>query len=136
MKSSMGPGPQHLAPQHLAPLLVAHREARALAEIARHEIDALIVTSPTNIRWLTGFSGSNATVVVYDADITLFTDSRYADRAPVELAAAASSAEIVIARATLGDEIQELLGRCRVGRARGRTRELGTTTPDWRGMAS
>ena len=90
MKSSMGPGPQHLAPQnlapqHLAPLLVAHREARALAEIARHEIDALIVTSPTNIRWLTGFSGSNATVVVYDADITLFTDSRYADRAPVEL---------------------------------------------------
>ena len=116
MKSSMGPEPQNLAPQNLAPqdlapLLVTDREARALAEIDRHEIDALIVTSPTNIRWLTGFSGSNATVVVYDADITLFTDSRYADRAPVELGAAASSAEIVIARATLGDEIQELLGR-------------------------
>ena len=89
---------------------VSKREQRVLALLDTREIDALIVTSPTNIRWLTGFAGSNATVVVYDGDITFFTDTRYADRAPQELAAAASSAHVVIARATLGDEIREVAG--------------------------
>ena len=95
----------------LPPIQVVEREQRAAASLAAHELDALVVTSPTNIRWLTGFAGSAATVLLHDGEVTLFTDSRYADRAPVELAAAASNADIVIARATLGDEVQELAGR-------------------------
>ena len=88
---------------------VGTREQRAHAQLDGHELDALIITSPTNIRWLTGFAGSNATVVLAHGEVTLFTDSRYADRAPVELAAVNSSAEVVIARETLGDEVRELL---------------------------
>lgn len=95
----------------LPPINVAEREQRVLQSVATNELDALIVTSPTNIRWLTGFAGSAATVLVHDGEITLFTDSRYTDRAPVELQAAGSSADIVIARATLGDEVRDLAGR-------------------------
>jgi len=95
----------------LPPLTVIEREHRVAQALAAHELDALIITSPTNIRWLTGFAGSAATALVHDAEITLFTDSRYTDRAPVELDAASSSADIVIARATLGDEVRALAGR-------------------------
>lgn len=94
----------------LSKISVAAREPRVWDELAVAEVDALIVTSPTNIRWLTGFAGSNATVVLYDDQITLFTDSRYADRAPQELQAAGSSADVVIARDKLGDEIRDLAG--------------------------
>jgi Xaa-Pro aminopeptidase len=93
----------------LPPVNVARREARAQAAVAATNTDAMIVTGLSNIRWLTGFAGSNATVLLTDDRITLFTDSRYADRAPRELAEADSSAEIVIARADLGARVAERL---------------------------
>ncbi len=99
-----------LSSQRTLPAIdVTEREARVHRQLDGHEIDGLIVTSPSNIRWLTGFAGSSATVVVCDGEITLFTDSRYTDRAPNELQAVASSADIVIARATLGDEVRDVL---------------------------
>lgn len=89
---------------------VAEREKAARSLLEPRELDALIVTSPTNIRWLTGFAGSSATVVLTTSGVTLLTDSRYAERAPVELAAAASTAAVVVARATLGDEVAKIVG--------------------------
>jgi len=94
----------------LSPIDVSPRELQAYERLVAHEVDALVVTSPTNIRWLTGFAGSNATVVVFDNEVTLFTDNRYADRAPAELAGAGSSAQVGIASTELGDEVQDLLG--------------------------
>ena len=48
--------------------------------------DALVVTTPTNIRYLTGFTGSNGFVVVSaDGPTTLVTDRRYEERAAEEL---------------------------------------------------
>ena len=96
-------------PVSLPPVSVARREARAQAAVAATNTDAMIVTGLSNIRWLTGFAGSNATVLLTDDRITLFTDSRYADRAPRELTEAGSSAEIVIARADLGARVAERL---------------------------
>lgn len=93
----------------LPPVSVGTREARAQVAVAETNADAMIVTGLSNIRWLTGFAGSNATVLLADDRITLFTDSRYADRAPRELTEAHSSAEIVIARADLGARIAERL---------------------------
>ena len=61
-------------------------------------------TDLTNIRWLTGFTGSNGVLVVgLDADdrpAALVTDGRYARQAPVELAEAGCSdrVEVMIAR--------------------------------------
>ncbi len=51
---------------------------KALAKrVASEHIDALVVTSLPNIRYLTGFSGSSALVVVTPAEIHLVTDFRY-----------------------------------------------------------
>jgi Xaa-Pro aminopeptidase len=50
---------------------------------------ALVVSDLTNVRWLTGFTGSNGWVVVDDlGHVTLVTDGRYGQQAERQLAAA------------------------------------------------
>jgi Xaa-Pro aminopeptidase len=44
-------------------------------------IEALLVTNLTNVRYLTGFEGSNGMVLVTPSGVTFFSDSRYAARA-------------------------------------------------------
>jgi Xaa-Pro aminopeptidase len=62
-------------------------------------LDALVVTDLVNVRWLTGFTGSAATVVVLaDGTISLVTDGRYAERAEAELRAAGSRAAVGVGR--------------------------------------
>ena len=51
-------------------------------------IDALLVSDLTNIRWLTGFSGSNGWVLLDRDQLTLVTDGRYGVQAAHQLAAA------------------------------------------------
>lgn len=51
--------------------------------MAEH-LDALAVTSVPNARYLTGFSGSSALVVVSQRDVTLLTDFRYETQAAGE----------------------------------------------------
>ena len=45
------------------------------------DIDALLVTNLTNVRYLTGFSGSNGQVLLTDERAHFFSDGRYAARA-------------------------------------------------------
>ncbi len=47
------------------------------ARLAAEHIDALVITSLPNIRYLTGFSGSSALVVMTESEIHLVTDFRY-----------------------------------------------------------
>lgn len=94
----------------LPPVTVEHREARVIETLVQQGLEALIVTTPSNIRWLTGFSGSAATVVVTADRIELFTDHRYADRAPLELESAASSASVTVAIHDLGARVAEVTG--------------------------
>lgn len=93
---------------------VRGREQRLVEAIAGSDVDALIITTPSNIRWLTGFAGSNGLVIGDGDSLTLFTDSRYADRAPVELEHVGSSARVVIERAKLGSAVQEAMGESTV----------------------
>jgi len=77
---------------------VAGRAARLRAGLEPAGCDALLVTHLTNIRYLTGFTGSAAALVV-DADGLLFiTDGRYDEQAHGELASAGVSARIAIGR--------------------------------------
>jgi Xaa-Pro aminopeptidase len=52
-------------------------------------LDALLVTSRPNIRYLTGFSGSAGVAVATRADLLLVTDFRYAEQARAEAGAVA-----------------------------------------------
>src|SRR5438046_3158823 len=67
------------------------RRARHEALVALLEtegLDALLVTSRPNIRYLTGFSGSAGVAVATRADLLLVTDFRYAEQARAEAAVA------------------------------------------------
>ena len=46
--------------------------------LARADVDGLLVSSLPNIRYLTGFSGSNALLIITPRECVLFTDFRYA----------------------------------------------------------
>lgn len=92
-------GPDPLAPVRsaLPPLRVASRRLRLLHALAdQTNVDAFIVTNLTNVRWLTGFSGSAGFVVVTPSALTLITDGRYEHQAQRELENCGSDAHLVI----------------------------------------
>jgi Xaa-Pro aminopeptidase len=80
----------------LAPLDVAPRLGRLRERLGAAELDALLVTKLANVRYLTGFTGSAATLLV-TGDAALFvTDGRYRERSREELAAAGVDVKIEI----------------------------------------
>lgn len=83
----------------LAPLSVAGRLARLRAALAAvgtegPRPEALVVTTPANIRWLTGFTGSAGVLVVTEDHALLATDGRYRTQASEQLGAAGVEADV------------------------------------------
>jgi Xaa-Pro aminopeptidase len=72
----------------LPPMDVSGRASRLRAVIATAGCDALLVTKLVNIRYLTGFTGSAAMLLVLPDELVLVTDGRYAEQAPEQMAAA------------------------------------------------
>ena len=68
---------------------VTARLPRLYEALADEDCDAFIVTNLTNIRWLSGFTGSAGTLVVGKkrSSAVLITDGRYAFQAPEETSA-------------------------------------------------
>ena len=60
-------------------------------------VDRLLVSDLTNVRWLTGFTGSNGVLVVAPERAVLVTDGRYGDQAAAQLAAAGVAADVQVA---------------------------------------
>ena len=67
---------------------VAGRVDRLRAALDDAGCDALLVTHLTNIRYLTGFTGSAALLLVQPDALTFVTDGRYEEQAAGQLAAA------------------------------------------------
>jgi Xaa-Pro aminopeptidase len=67
-----------------------------MQELADLKVDALLVTWLPNVRYLTGFTGSNGIVLATPDSITLFTDPRYTIQAQGE-----SRAKVRIAKGPL-----------------------------------
>jgi Xaa-Pro aminopeptidase len=64
------------------------RADRIAAKVAERDLDALLVTDLTNVRYLTGFTGSNALAVVQaDGGRRFVTDFRYVTQAAEEVGA-------------------------------------------------
>jgi len=80
------------------PIQVAHRAAPLRARLAEHGLEVLVLVDLTNIRWLTGFTGSNGMAVVLPDEVVLVTDGRYADQADRQLAAAGCAARVGVGR--------------------------------------
>ena len=68
-----------------APASTTDHAARLIDEIADRGLDALLVTNLVNVRWLTGFTGSNAAAVI-GRDLRRFvTDFRYLTQSAEQL---------------------------------------------------
>ena len=120
-----GPAPAPAGPsagigelEGLPPLRVQGRLGRVRERLDAVGVDAAVIVEPANVRWLTGFTGSNGTVVVLDSGETLLlTDSRYAEQAPAQMAGAGCSdeVEVVVARRAAEAAAERLGGAARLG---------------------
>jgi Xaa-Pro dipeptidase len=61
------------------------RRARLGERLRELDIEALLVTRAPNVRYLTGFTGSNGQVVVTPTSAVFFTDGRYTEQARHEV---------------------------------------------------
>jgi len=92
-------------------LSIAARQAR-IGDVLRAEgLDGLVVTDLVNIRYLSGFVGSNGVLVVTPSSRVLLTDSRYTAAARTQVV----DTEVVIAGRDLMDRLAEVVPQGRVG---------------------
>lgn len=68
----------------------AERQSALRAALAGEGLDGLLITHLPNVRYLTGFSGSAALLLVHADSTVLVTDFRYAAQAPAEAGEAAT----------------------------------------------
>jgi Xaa-Pro aminopeptidase len=75
---------------------VAGRVERLRPLLAEDLVDGLIVTALTNVRYLTGFTGSASVVVVTPDELVLVTDGRYSEQAAEQVMASGAPARLEI----------------------------------------
>jgi len=110
---------------------VSDRAQRLAARLPELELDALVVSSLVNVRYLTGYTGSNGLVLLGSQLRVFMTDFRYSEQAAAEVG---DAFERRIVAQELIDAVPELLAgqRLRLGfedahlsvRAHARLREL------------
>jgi Xaa-Pro aminopeptidase len=61
------------------------RADRVAARLKERDADLLLVSNPINVRYLTGFTGTNALAIVGPETRRFLTDFRYVERAKVEI---------------------------------------------------
>ena len=103
----------------LPPMRVADRIGRVQRALEDAECDALVVTHRTNIRYLSGFTGSAGVLLISgSAAPLLVTDGRYEEQAAGQIAAAGSTTKVAVGRtvdAQRGLVVDELARATRIG---------------------
>ena len=87
---------------------VRGRTQRLRALFPDADCDALLLTKLVNIRYLTGFTGSAAMLLVTPTGATFVTDGRYRDQSTDQLSAAWVAADIVIGLSQ-GEQLRALV---------------------------
>ena len=82
------------------------RQAKLVELLIGSNLDGLLVSSLPNIRYLTGFSGSNALLLLTPVDTWFFTDFRYASQVEHEVKGAT---RVVIEKTSLWKGLWEQL---------------------------
>ena len=93
----------------MEPSDIADRLVRVRAPVAEAGCGALLVTHLVNVRYLTGFTGSAAILLILPDEVVLTTDGRYRDQAAEQLGAAGVEARIEV-RPTMGAQHEVLAG--------------------------
>jgi Xaa-Pro aminopeptidase len=115
VKRRMTPAKSKLKPPAPEPVATPsefeERRSRLRTFFSEQKIDALLITSLPNVRYLSGFSGSNGAVLLTKDRALLFTDPRYQTQAPLQ-----SDCEIQIAKGPLLLQVTKWLGRLEIGK--------------------
>ncbi len=85
------------------------RRQRLLANLEEARAGAFLTTALPNVRYLTGFTGSNAALLLTPERAILFTDPRYAIQAPLE-----SDCEVKVAKGALLKQVCTWIKRLRL----------------------
>jgi Xaa-Pro aminopeptidase len=99
------------------PLDHARRVAWLAERVREADFDAMFVTGRENIRWLTGFTGSNGWVLASADDLVLVTDGRYGDQAADQMVTAGVAGRVAVgsARQQMIDHLVDAAGSARIG---------------------
>jgi Xaa-Pro aminopeptidase len=84
------------------------RADRVVAQLEERELDCLLVTNLVNVRYLTGFTGTNGACVVTRDERLFLTDSRYVEQAKQQVT---EFERLEASRELLGDLAARLSGR-------------------------
>jgi Xaa-Pro aminopeptidase len=84
------------------------RADRLVALLEERSLDSVLVTNLVNVRYLTGFTGTNGACLVSPEERTFFTDFRYVERARAEVR---EFDRVEAGREMLGDLARRLRGR-------------------------
>ncbi len=84
--------------------------ASRLQRMSQDLIDPLLVTNLTNVRYLTGFTGSSAMLLVTPSRAVFLTDGRYGEIA-AELVKSLPSTELVVSSAGLNERLDAAFDR-------------------------
>jgi len=88
---------------------VPGRSRRLVDALGDRATGAFLVTKPVNVRWLSGFTGSNSALLVSpNAPMMLFTDGRYAEQAELETSAVGIEVDVTISRTNDADIVERL----------------------------
>jgi len=88
------------------------RRERAAQQVSALKLDACLITSLHNVRYLTGFTGSSANVLLFhDGNAVLFTDPRYTVQSKQQVNCA-----IHIAKGPLTKSLMEEVARRRISK--------------------
>lgn len=93
------------------------RAASVRAAMADAGLQAMFLTNLTNVRWLSGFTGSNGWLLVTAHEMTLFTDGRYTDQAREQLDDGGVEANIATSstRQLMIDGLRDTVDRLAIG---------------------
>jgi len=100
-----------MAPLQVSGRLERLRELLGAAGEDGDTIGGLLVTTPANVRWLSGFTGSAGILLVTGDDAVLATDGRYRTQASEQLAAAGADTDIGICIGGAQVQRDEVVGR-------------------------
>lgn len=90
----------------------ALRRQMAAGDLAELKVEALLVTSRSNVRYLSGFTGSNGWLLLFaSADAVFYTDPRYTVQASQQV-----SCRVRVAKKLISDEVMKEVRRRRVRR--------------------
>ncbi len=82
----------------LPPLIAHGRLDRLKGRLSELHTEAAVITDLVNVRWLTGFTGSNAILALATSgsQAVLVTDSRYREQAPAEVTASGCGKDVEV----------------------------------------